>query len=874
MAGLLAEPPECGVGKPAHNTQQAEINPVPLRGRFCLAHTTLSERSAKTADSTKSQEPGPGRLVSIMMRLMRFLGALRAWAYGHWLRGVIVATTILSLIGLTIGGWAYLASVAIHTGELSVDGAMKAFDEGRFEEARAAVGRMLTGGRLPRAEFGGPLLVLGAIKTKDADAQPTAERRRIEYLIASRYLTEARAYGIPENRAANGEFLLGKSLIESGQFEAGLHVLNDLSAQKIADPEIALETERLLAETCLLMPGPRLNDALRHNDLLLANHKLANNQRADALLQRAECCSRLGRFDDSRKAIAAIPTSPAYAAAIALMTGTIVLDEIEAALQKLPSSDRQKAASQFADKVSSALKDLQKANVLDVQKNQVARQASYQLARGLELKGEPDAVKQYARTRQLYGDTYEGLAASLAEADLLRKKGDIDAALLGYRRVLEAFTAIPVYRSHVLPIAQLRDRLMSALNDLLQHQRFNEALALVDRSPPLFSRAEQLELRGGALEQWGNFLLSKQAEDGQAPGLERAAGLQRLRAAGVAFEQLAGLHFATRSYTADLWRGAEDFIQGHNFSRAVRLLNAYLEYEPELRNAQALLRLGEAHLALGQVGQSIVAFEECIEFHPLDGATFQARIDCARAYWQQGDTNRAEQLLRYNIAGSSLKPASPEWKDSLFELGTLLHEQGKYEEAIGTLEDAVERYPQDPQRLIAQYMIGESYRSWAQDLLNDSQLSTTSSDHDKTVQEAMKRLNMALNHFEEVQRTITLKTHDIHRDPLLGTMLRNCYMLEGAVLFDLGQFDRGRYKEAIEAYSNVSSLYPDEPFVLETFVQIANCWRRLDRHDNARGAVQQAQIALDRLPPNSDFAATTILNREEWRMLLANMSKW
>ena len=77
----------------------------------------------------------------------------------------------------------------------------------------------------------------------------------------------------------------------------------------------------------------------------------------------------------------------------------------------------------------------------------------------------------------------------------------------------------------------------------------------------------------------------------------------------------------------------------------------------------------------------------------------------------------------------------------------------------------------------------------------------------------------------------------------MGTMLRNCYMLEGTVLFDLG-----RYKEAIEAYSNVSSLYPDEPFVLETFVQIANCWRRLDRHDNARGAVQQAQIALDRLP--------------------------
>ena len=183
---------------------------------------------------------------------------------------------------------------------------------------------------------------------------------------------------------------------------------------------------------------------------------------------------------------------------------------------------------------------------------------------------------------------------------------------------------------------------------------------------------------------------------------------------------MAESRFATKFYTSDLWRGAQDFIQGQSFSQPVRLLDKYLEYEPEVRNAQALLRLGQAHLALNQVPQSIAAFEECIEFHPLDGATFQARIDCAKAYWQQGNTDHAEQLLRDNITGSTLKPASPEWKDSLFQLGMLLHEQNKYEEAIGTLEKAVERYPEDPQRLVAQYMIGESYRRWAQDFLTDA----------------------------------------------------------------------------------------------------------------------------------------------------------
>jgi tetratricopeptide (TPR) repeat protein len=378
-----------------------------------------------------------------------------------------------------------------------------------------------------------------------------------------------------------------------------------------------------------------------------------------------------------------------------------------------------------------------------------------------------------------------------------------------------------------------------------------------------------LELRGGTLERWGELLLSQASDESGPSNPQRSAGLHKLRAAGVAFEQLASQRFATRSYTSDLWQSAENYFDGHNFTSTIRLLNEYLDNEPELRNAQALLRLGQSYLAIGEVPQSVAAFEECIEFHPLDGATFQARIDCAKAYWHQGDTARAEQLLRENIAGSALKPSSREWKDSLFELGMLLHETGQHEQAIVTLEEAIERYPQDSQRLVAQYVLGESYRRWGQELLGRAGEARTTSEREKNVRQANERLSAALKHFEEVQVSITLKTHDLHSDPLLGTMLRNCYMLEGTVLFDLG-----RFKEAIEAYSNVASLYPDNPFVLETFVQIANCWRRLGQDGKARGAIQQAQIVLQGLPSDSDFASTTALNREEWGILLADMSKW
>jgi hypothetical protein len=46
-----------------------------------------------------------------------------------------------------------------------------------------------------------------------------------------------------------------------------------------------------------------------------------------------------------------------------------------------------------------------------------------------------------------------------------------------------------------------------------------------------------------------------------------------LRAAGVAFEQLAELRYSTKFYTGDLWRSAEDFFQGQNFSYDVNMIS-------------------------------------------------------------------------------------------------------------------------------------------------------------------------------------------------------------------------------------------------------------------------------------------------------------
>jgi tetratricopeptide (TPR) repeat protein len=334
----------------------------------------------------------------------------------------MVAGVLLSLIGLTIGGWAYLASVALTTGQLTADVALSAYDRADYEDARTIVGHMLTGGQLAGNDYGAPLFVLGAIKIRDAENQAVPERRRVEYLIASRYLTEARAYGLPADREAQGSFLLGQSLVESGQFEEGISVLNELIASPgFNDAPLQAQSQQLLAETCLMTPHPKLDEALEHNDKLIAIEQLSEEQHTAAFVQRALCLARLDRYEEAQQALASVGANPTNTGLLALTSATILLDEVDAAIRKVPASQRSLTAAAMQDKVAAALAKLEEARTLDQQKSKVSQQATYQLARGLALKGDTDAaLKQFLRTRQLYADSLESLAAGMGEADVLR----------------------------------------------------------------------------------------------------------------------------------------------------------------------------------------------------------------------------------------------------------------------------------------------------------------------------------------------------------------------------------------------------------------------------------------------------------------------
>jgi tetratricopeptide (TPR) repeat protein len=836
---------------------------VVSRERQCRARAVILSKPDSQHEPTEEAAAPLG--------LRARLTTLRQAAVHHWRRTLAAGGVFLALLIVLAITWTYTARFAIAHERERLNAALAALDVGDYEQARSLVRHVLNNVGLPRQEYGTPLFVLGAVKTFDAGNDVVPDRRRTGYLVASRYLTEAHSYGWPPSREKQGLLLLGKSLVESFQVREGIDVLNEaLAVEPQAGGPFNATIHRLLAEALAQLSPPQFEPALAHVSAALADPDSVPDQRVTATLLKAKVLGRLARFDQAQQALAELPSEAAHQPAVLLSRAQIALDRAEAGKLQLPAQEQNKLPADMAARIEDAVAMLKDAQSQDHLAGEVTRRSLYLLGRAAELRGDhEEALQLLRRTHQKYGDTPEGLAAELAEADILRHSGEDKSSLIWYRQVLLSGTDPTSYRSEVLPIEQMRGRILEAFGDFVGKGLFDDAKTLLENFPPLFTRTEQLELRGETLKKWGDRQLGDAEKNGEHADELRHSGMKHMREAGVAYEKLSTIRFATEHYPDDIWDSADCFYRGQSYSSTARLLDLYLKNEPEKRNAEALLRLGQANLTLGNVEQCIATLDECIELYPRDNSTYQARIDCAKAFSYNGKAAEAERLLRTNLSESNLKPSSPEWRDSLFALGRMLFSQGHNEEAINTLEEAVERYPDDRQSLQARYLIGEAYRRWADAPLDRLQQARTSSEREKGTQLVRERLTKALQSFKEVQRAITLRVHDVQEDPLDGAMLRNCYLLEGTVLFDLE-----RYDDAIKSYSNVSSLYPNEPFVVETFVQIAHCWQRLDRAEKAHGAIQQAQLTLDRLPKDVDFAATTAFSRTEWRSLLGDMSQW
>ncbi len=813
----------------------------------------MADKPTPTRDAAKEQADAP-----VLQSLHDRLGAVLHWASASRLRMALVGSVAITLLGGVFAVWSYLAHLAVdQEPPATLEMALEAMDNREFEEARILIGRMQRHPQDPD-DFGGGLFVLGSVKASQAESEWSAARQRAMYLVAARYLQKATVLEIPAERESQLVFLLGKSLIRGSQPQEGISVLTKALLREDL-PTIKIHV--LLTEAYLALPDPDYEAALRHNEALLNDPDLSDEEKSEALVVKAETMGQLGQLEEAAKLLQQLGSGHSQQALAKSLSGRLAI----ATAQQLPetSPERQPLLEQ-------AQADLREAQRLDPLSGKLTRQAMYWIGKCYEMQGDhPAAIGEYDRIGKLYGDTPESLVATLSRADLMRFSGNKPKALAAYRSVLETVGDPVTYSNHLLSLSELRKRLINAHASFVDANEFEEAMRLLEQFPELFDQVQVIQMRANTHEQWGLADIHEASDTTRRDSSSLAKqGRHHLRAAGRAYELLAQTRFATPEFTKDLWRAAEDYYLGQNYTHAVRVLEEYLHYEAELRSAAALLRLGQSLLTINETDSAIQALEQCIDMYPRDVSVYQARLECVRAYMQQNRVEEAEQLLITNLTGEALWPESPEWRDSLFALGQLLHDTGRHEQAIAKLEEGVIRYPDAAQSLMARYTIARSFHSAAEEPAQKVRDAKTENERQKNRKLRDYYLEGALENYLLVQRMITLEGHGAST-PLKRNLLRNCYMMQGSVLFQLR-----RYEDARRAYANVSTLYQNEPFVLESFVHIANCWRRLDQPLKARGTIEQAKVVLQRLPRDTDFRISTNFDRQYWDMLLKEMSKW
>lgn len=801
--------------------------------------------------TTPANSPEPPR-AGLVKRLLGIPLALPKLALRKPLLGIPL---LLAVVGGSVGLWMVLGrghheEHGPALGEL-ITQALEALDAGNPALAAELVEPITGEQELKPHEASGLLFVLGALAHRRAESNPQNQRHNA--LLAAEYFSAANEYGFPAGRETRGCYLLGRNLLLARRIPASRQAL-ELALKLGAEP--VAEIHRLLALAYAQGPNADLKQSLVHNAAYLEKSDLLDAERQEAILWRAELQLAAGDTPACRETLAKIPENTSWK-----LTAEVI--NVRIRMQESPSD-----TNVLQECVATLTQVLESPRLMIAADGS----ASYLLAICHKRLGQTDlAIEEFERCSRRHFNSHEGVAADFEQAELLRAKQSDEKALALYAAVLHPEARLPETPSTWLTPQTVNQGIENAYADFLARRQYQIAIDLAKHARDTLPRDRAVTMAADSHRLWAieletaaaaNPAQNKSNTESQNPSWGH------WRRAGRMYLKLADLHFASKEYPEELWRAAECLLKGRDFPATAAVLRRYLQAESRQRQPEAKLALGQSLLAMGRTQEAIRMITGSIESFPRHPSVFSARLILAKAHTNGGNLEAAEQYYRDNLEEGLLTPASQEWQQSLFGVARLLFESRRYSEAIERLEEAVTRYPNDLEATEAHYLIGESCRRGASQIREQFEADATLDGRLNRDREARRLLEMGLQNYE---LAITGLTNRLARDvlhPAEQKMLRNAYFARGTLMYQLGRFD-----EAIKAYTMAANRYQQQPEVLDAYLQVASCYRRMGRTAEHRSTLAQAKVVWKRMPENADFVGTTHLTREEWGKLLDSMAR-
>lgn len=776
--------------------------------------------------------------------------------------------------------------------------AMSQLQQEEFEEARRTAEVMARQKDLTPEQRGLVAYVLGLTLVRlECERERRPDRRAGLYLVAARYFEEAALQGVVPELQGEVDYWNGRSLVLAQQAPLARGALENALE---SNPQRQREILTWLSEAYLADRQVEKKRGIQHLDRLLTDPTLDARERQRLLAIKVRLLLADRQIEPALSVLTELLPDAPDRLEVQLALAQYYLEEAE----RLRKSRERDAEAQAAyQKAEEAL--LQRGDRTLMDADQDRGRSLYLLGQAQRGLGKTDeAVKNFAYVRRQYFDQPIGIAAGFGEAQAILQADDLKGAYQLFSSLLRE-TARPAnqgesqWLNQEMITRELEWAVEQYLNvgDCVTAEKLAQEFRAVSLArTPQIPLGYSARLRANALQKWVQLLEQRLRE---VPYTEQEAVRQQLlekyRDYAHALYSLAVNRYATENYATDLFQAGEYFYQARDYHRAILTLQQYLDADETQFAAQARLRIGQSHLAKREYEKAVATLANCWILFPNDPVVYQARYQAAESYLELGDAKKAEEMLRANLESDKLTPSSQEWIESLFLLGALQFDEGKkleaqsylatnagnvnnqedpvalmesaaryFEQSINRLSEAVQRAPESEAALNGYYRLAEAYRRYNR--WHEIQMSMT------TISARRAQLNTRIRQYDE--KSVELLTRLEERllelrearplDEIQDRLLRNSYFARGNLYYRLNQFE-----QAIQMYRTVSNMVIQEPEVLEAYVQIAGCYRRLNRNDEAVRVVNQAKIILrDRIPATADFEATTRFPRDRWVTML------
>jgi len=449
-------------------------------------------------------------------------------------------------------------------------------------------------------------------------------------------------------------------------------------------------------------------------------------------------------------------------------------------------------------------------------------QAALSLARAIALwktGAAEDAQKAFDETVFTFPGTQESLSARYQLGRLFFESGQIGAAKDALISLLDDMSAQQVVGTSYFNMDDVTQLWFSIGQDILHVQDYkavrdfhSAAVALMSQGHFLFfdatlylREAEQLEaLLPG---------LPPDETDAARDAIER-----KYVEAGRVFEKV--LDAASGDiYTEALYLAGHSLYLGGEYASAAHFLRTFTEVKN--RDERVPTALYEEAGALAALG----SFRPAIDVCQANGAAHPTNIYAYRSILLQGDLYRAlggpyledaAGVYSRILTDGRFLASSPEWRRAIFSLGQTLYSLGRWREAVLKLDEALDRFPDDPEITQARYTLALACKQAAF--------------ADAPNRDAF--LTRAAGLFGQIA--------------LAGAQNETQYAKAAAFLEADCYYDLADYPKALALYDRAVEANVDTPDATRALFQMANCYYRLGQKREAEATYKRAIFSLKR----------------------------